>query len=99
MQQQIAAPTIAALDASLAPPKPSELAHLRPSNVAGALCVGECVAITVIGFWLSLNGSLWIWAVGQIVLALSFVQWFAVLHECGHETMFRAKRLHALLGS
>ena len=95
MQQQVAAPTI---DASPAPPKPSELGHLRPSNLAGALCLGECVAITTIGFWLSLNGSVWIWAVGQIVLALSFVQWFAVLHECGHETMFRTKRLHAPLG-
>ncbi len=97
MQQQIAVPRhIAASDASPAPPKPSELGHLRPSNLAGAVCVGECVAITAIGFWLSLNGSVWIWAVGQIVLALSFVQWFAVLHECGHETMFRTKRLHAV---
>lgn len=98
MQPQITAPTIEASDASPAPPKPSELTHLRPSNVAGALCVGECVAITAIGFRLSLDGSVWMWAVGQVVLALSFVQWFAVLHECGHETMFRTKRLHAPLG-
>ena len=100
MQPQIAAvrPTIDGVSPSPTPPKPSELVHLRPSNLAGALCVAECVALTTAGFWLSANRSILLWAVGQIVLALSFVQWFAMLHECGHETMFRTKRLHAVLG-
>jgi fatty acid desaturase len=26
------------------------------------------------------------------------VQWFALLHECGHETLFKTKRLHVPLG-
>jgi fatty acid desaturase len=36
--------------------------------------------------------------VGQLLFALALVQWFAVLHECGHETLFRAKRIHVLIG-
>jgi acyl-lipid omega-6 desaturase (Delta-12 desaturase) len=80
------------------PPKPSELSHLRPSDVAGAACVAACAAITVVGVWLSAVGSVWAWAAGQILLALALVQWFAVLHECGHETLFKTKRLHAVIG-
>ena len=26
------------------------------------------------------------------------MQWFAILHECGHETLFRTQRLHAVVG-
>ena len=26
------------------------------------------------------------------------MQWFAVLHECGHRTMFRARRFNTLAG-
>jgi acyl-lipid omega-6 desaturase (Delta-12 desaturase) len=95
--QQTAA-TIADASPPPLPPKPSELAHLRPSTIAGALCVAECVGVTGAGFWLSRSASVSIWFAGQVVLALAFVQWFAVLHECGHETMFRTKRLHALFG-
>jgi omega-6 fatty acid desaturase (delta-12 desaturase) len=33
-----------------------------------------------------------------MLLALSFVQWFALLHECGHDTLFRSKRANAVVG-
>jgi len=39
-----------------------------------------------------------LWAAGQIVLALALVQWFVVLHECGHDTLFRTRRLHPIVG-
>ena len=32
------------------------------------------------------------------MLALALVQWFAVLHECGHETLFRGKRANSIVG-
>ena len=35
---------------------------------------------------------------GQVLLALALVQWFALLHECGHETLFRGKRFTPSLG-
>src|SRR5262249_54446836 len=73
------------------PPPPSALSHLRPSNWAGALVVAESLALTGGALWLSSRHSPLMWAAGQLLLALSLVQWFAVLHECGHETLFRSK--------
>jgi omega-6 fatty acid desaturase (delta-12 desaturase) len=35
---------------------------------------------------------------GQAVLAVTMIQWFALLHECGHGTLFRSKALHAPAG-
>ena len=74
------------------PPTPATLTHLRSSNAAAMSIVSASVGITVGAIWLSLQASIWWWAAGQILLALALVQWFAVLHECGHETLFRGKR-------
>ena len=85
-------------DQSQSPPTARELSHLRPSNLAGAACIAGCVALTGLSIGLSLRGSVWLWAPGQLLLAFALVQWFAVLHECGHETLFRSKRWHAPIG-
>jgi len=79
-------------------PSPAALSQLRPTDAAGATVALSCIAITASGVALSLSPRWWAWAAGQLLLALSFVQWFALLHECGHETLFRTKRLHAPLG-
>lgn len=57
-----------------------------------------CVALTGLAIGLSLSSSVWLWAPGQLLLAFALVQWFAVLHECGHETLFRSKGWHNALG-
>src|SRR6478735_1934129 len=80
------------------PPSPSELVHLRPSNATGAALISSCVALTATSLWLSSSESRWVWAVGQVLFALALVQWFSVLHECGHETLFRARRAHRVIG-
>jgi len=82
----------------LAPPSPAALSQLRPTNAAGATVAISCIAITASGVALSLSPRWWVWAVGQLLFALSLIQWFALLHECGHETLFRDKQLHAPLG-
>ena len=79
-------------------PRPAELQHLRPSNLAGALAVGGVAATTAVGIALALQPRLVLWAAGQLILALALVQWFVVLHECGHDTLFRTRRLHAVIG-
>jgi fatty acid desaturase len=79
-------------------PRPAELQHLRPSNLAGALAVGGVAAATALGIALALQPRLFPWAVGQLVLALALVQWFVVLHECGHDTLFRTRRFHPIVG-
>jgi acyl-lipid omega-6 desaturase (Delta-12 desaturase) len=82
----------------LRPPHPSELTHLRATNAAGWLCMGGTVAATIAGLWLSgLDLLLW-WLVGQIILAAALVQWFIVLHECGHGTLFQTTWLNAPAG-
>ena len=84
--------------ASSSAPSPAALSQLRPTDTAGATVALSCIAITASGVALSLAPRWWAWAAGQLLLALSFVQWFALLHECGHETLFRTKRLHGALG-
>jgi fatty acid desaturase len=84
-----------ALDA----PSPSALVHLRPTNARGALVTAGSLLATAVGAALSTRGSWMLWAGGQILLAAALVQWFVVLHECGHDTLFRSRRLNAAVGS
>lgn len=39
-----------------------------------------------------------VWLLGQIFIAVSWLQWFIILHECGHGTLFRSRRLNDLAG-
>ena len=59
---------------------------------------GCALALTGAGFWLSGRDSTAPWLTGQVMLAVAFVQWFAILHECGHVTLFRSRRLNLLTG-
>lgn len=79
-------------------PVPAQLTHLRASNVAGAIVAGQCLVLTAAALWLSLQPRFALWLGGQLLLALAMVQWFSLLHECGHETLFRTRRLHLALG-
>ena len=81
-----------------APPRPAALAHLRPTDASGALVVALAVLGTAAGIALSLMDGWGLWLAGQAVLALMFVQWFVILHECGHDTLFRSRRYHRLAG-
>ena len=80
------------------PPTPSDLTHLRPSDAAGSAVILLAVAGTALALALSMRAELWLWLLGQTILAVSLVQWFAILHECGHETLFRSRRFHGPVG-
>jgi acyl-lipid omega-6 desaturase (Delta-12 desaturase) len=79
-------------------PSPVVIGHLRPSNWAGGLLLTPAVLLTVVGIALSLQPNWLVWLLGQVLLAVTMVQWFALLHECGHGTLFRSKALHAPAG-
>src|SRR4051794_30670906 len=79
-------------------PTPSELSHLRSSDALGAAVVLGSAALTAASILLSTRHEWWLWVTGQVLLALALVQWFAILHECGHEILFRTRRFHALAG-
>lgn len=73
--------------------------ELRPTDAMGLAFTGWAVGSTAVGCWLATRASIVPWAAGQAVLAAAFLQWFALLHECGHGTLFHTRRLNALVGS
>jgi omega-6 fatty acid desaturase (delta-12 desaturase) len=80
-------------------PSPHALAHLRPTDRHGLAVTTGVTATTLVALWLSLDGGWLRWAAGQVLLGAALVQWFVVLHECGHRTLFRSRRLNALTGT
>jgi len=72
--------------------------HLRPTNRAGLACFLVAVAVTGTGLWLSHGTHVGAWFVGQLLVAAGFMEWFCLLHECGHETLFRSRVCNRLTG-
>ena len=60
--------------------------------------LGLALGGTTLGLFMSFVGGLGMWIAGQILLAFMLVQWFVILHECGHDTLFRTRRYHAVAG-
>ena len=83
---------------SEAAPYPAHLTHLRATDAAGLRVLGLALGGTTVGLFLSFAGGMGMWIAGQVLLALMLVQWFVILHECGHDTLFRTRRYHALAG-
>ncbi|HJR57947.1 MAG TPA: fatty acid desaturase [Vicinamibacterales bacterium] len=79
-------------------PTPAELIHLRPDDRTGLLVTGCASAGTALAVAMSLQDGWAPWLAGQALLALTLVQWFVILHECGHDTLFRTRRYHAIAG-
>jgi fatty acid desaturase len=79
-------------------PAPAALAHLRPTNRQGLTLSTLAIGSSGLAIWLAASGGWVRWTIGQLLLAVSLVQWFAILHECGHRTLFRARRLNAVVG-
>ena len=83
---------------SAAPPRPGDLYHLKPANLAGAIVVTCTILATGGGLWLASRPDAAPWALGQLVLAVAMVEWFVLLHESGHDTLFRGHALNRCLG-
>lgn len=82
----------------MAQSSPGRYKHLAPTNAMGALITTGFLAITALGLFLSALPQWWCWAIGQGVLAVALVQWFVLIHEAGHNTLFRTKSLNTLAG-
>jgi fatty acid desaturase len=83
---------------SLNAPSATSLHHLRPSDTAGAGFTVLAAAMTMGGAWLAASGGWAGWVVGELLLAMGLVMWFVLLHECGHRTLFRNRRLNHGVG-
>jgi len=53
--------------------------------------------MTIAGLTLSRFDGI-VWLAGQVLVALALVQWFIILHECGHETLFRRSSFNVATG-
>ena len=73
-------------------------AHLLPRDSIGILYVALAAGLTGGAVCLSLSPHLGLWLAGQVLLSLVFVQWFALLHEAGHKTLFRTAWLNKYAG-
>ncbi len=83
---------------SVSPQAANVPGSLKPRNSKGALHFSLSMALTAMGIWLSSFDTLLVWGAGQIVLAVAFLQWFILLHEAGHRTLFRSKSLNTAAG-
>ncbi|MPZ42530.1 MAG: hypothetical protein GEV05_03835 [Betaproteobacteria bacterium] len=73
-------------------------AALAPSDrVGGAYLLGAATA-TLLSLWLSSRPSPVAWFAGQALLALALLQWFVLLHEAGHKSLFRSRGLNVAAG-
>ena len=80
------------------PPPPATLHHLSASNRTGLLFTLLACALTAGGIGLSLVGGPIGWTAGQLLIGLGMVEWFVLLHECGHNTLFTRARANRLAG-
>lgn len=78
-------------------PADNTVPSLRPSNLTGFGYLLFGTATTLLALWLSLSPSVGLWLSGQVLLALSLIQWFALLHEAGHKTLFRSRTMNSLV--
>ena len=83
---------------STSPPTATEVASLKPRNSAGSLYFLLAITITATGIWLSLLPHFIAWISGQFIVAIALLQWFILLHEAGHRTLFRSKFLNTAAG-
>lgn len=92
---------IDARDAGDPPPAAEQLAPpgaLGPSDARGSGLLALAALATLAGAALSLTGSWPRWLAGQLLLAIALLQWFVLLHEAGHCTLFRTRTANRLAG-
>lgn len=75
-----------------------QFSHLKPRDVIGASFVAACTTVTGLSIFFSTSTQPLIWFVAQIGLALAMLQWFVLLHEAGHKTLFRTTWMNKLAG-
>jgi fatty acid desaturase len=83
---------------ALSPPRPAALRHLHATDSAGVLFLAANTTITAGGLWLSFSESAVVWGIGQTLLGMAMVEWFVLLHECGHNTLFRSRTCNTVAG-
>lgn len=71
---------------------------VRARNGTATAIVLGFSTLTAAGVGLSLSTHWGLWLVGQLVLAVTGIQWFVLLHEAGHNTLFGQRWLNRVWG-
>lgn len=80
-------------------PHASLFRHVNPVDRLGWVHLSLNCACYGIGLMLAASGSgVLAYIVGQVLLAIGFTQSFVILHEAGHRTLFRNRRLNDMVG-
>lgn len=75
--------------------------YATPSNRRGLL---QCLSIfaPITGLWVVIrqasHGSYWIVGAATLCLSLFLLRGFVLMHDCGHNSLFRSKSLNRLVG-
>lgn len=86
------------MSSDASPPSTKQVAHLAATDSTGLLWFSCALALSASGTFLALRPEWWFWLAGELLLASAFVQWFVLLHECGHRMLFRRAPLNTLAG-
>jgi len=80
------------------PPQYDAIKHLRASTLlASTHCAANVLALCT-GLGLSVSSSILGYIAGQVVLTLCLVHAFVLLHEAGHQTLFKNRQLNTIAG-
>ncbi len=80
------------------PPTPDQMASLKPTALVGAVHAGLSVLALSAGLALATVGGPLAYGWGQLLLALFFLHAFVLLHEAGHDTLFKQRSINRLVG-
>ena len=70
---------------------PVDISTLKPNDGLGFFYFTCAIVLTTVSVTLSLSSNTWVWLLGQLLLSITLIQWFAILHEAGHKTMFQSR--------
>lgn len=71
---------------------------LAPTFFQPLFLVLWVAGLTLFSLWLSFSSSYLLWGIGQLLLAISMLQWFMLLHETGHKTLFKKGMINRRIG-
>jgi len=56
------------------------------------------LTFTAISIYLSFSDNIVIWISGQILLSINMLQWFFLMHELAHQSLFPNEKVNAIIG-
>ena len=73
-------------------------AALKSSNWHASALVARLVVVTLAALALTVAGGTFAWLAGQVLMAIAIMQWFFLLHDCGHRHFFATPALNTVFG-